>query len=161
MPRCDGVTATRLIVAERPEVRIVMLTMSADDEDLFAAIQSGACGYLLKTDETDVFFGLLMGAAAGEVVLSPGLASKLLRALAGRGPAAGPGGAGPASALTPRQMEVLTLVAQGMTYKEVGAHLGLTERTIKYHMGEIVALLHLENRAQVLEYARRSGLLRS
>ena len=161
MPRCDGVTATRLIKAERPEVRIVMLTMSADDEDLFAAIQSGACGYLLKTDETDVFFGLLMGAAAGEVVLSPGLATKLLSALAGRGPSAGPGGAAPAaSALTPRQMEVLTLVAQGMTYKEVGAHLGLTERTIKYHMGEIVALLHLENRAQVLEYARRSGLLR-
>ncbi len=66
----------------------------------------------------------------------------------------------PTVSLTPRELEVLTLVSQGLTYKEVGAELHLSERTIKYHMGEIIARLHLENRAQVIAYARRSGLLK-
>jgi DNA-binding NarL/FixJ family response regulator len=160
MPRCDGVAATRLIKAERPDTRVVMLTMSAEDEDLFAAIKSGACGYLLKTLDTDAFFALLLEAAEGEVALSPGLAASLLEAFAS---SLGPQGQAPAprAAPSPRQVQVLTLVSQGLTYKEVGAQLGLTERTIKYHMGEIVAQLHLANRAEALEYARRTGLLRT
>jgi two-component system NarL family response regulator len=163
MPRCDGVAATRLIKAERPETRIVMLTMSAEDEDLFAAIKSGACGYLVKTLDTDEFFGLLSGMARGEVPFSPGLASRILQEFAQPGQASGAVQAVPAprTVLSPRQVEVLTLVSGGMTYKEVAERLGLAERTIKYHMGEIVEQLHLENRAQVLEYARRAGLLRT
>ena len=163
MPRCDGVDATRLIKAERPGTRIVMLTMSAEDEDLFAAIKSGASGYLLKTLDTDEFFALLSAVARGEAVFSPGLASRILNEFAQAGRARGEGQAGhaPGSTLSPRQLEVLTLVAEGLTYKEVAARVGLSERTIKYHMGEIVEQLHLENRAQVLEYARRSGLLRA
>jgi DNA-binding NarL/FixJ family response regulator len=163
MPGCDGVAATRLIKAERPETRIVMLTMSAEDEDLFAAIKGGACGYLLKTLDTDEFFALLLDAARGEVVFSPGLAASLLHEFAQQGPPSpqAPAAPEPSATLSPRQVQVLTLVSQGMTYKEVGAQLGLTERTIKYHMGEIVARLHLENRAEALEYARRTGLLRS
>lgn len=162
MPRCDGLAATRLIKAESPGINIVMLTMSAEDEDLFEAIKSGASGYLLKTQDTDEFFALLMGTTRGEPPLSPGLAAKILRALAQQGnedrrgsPAATPG-----ETLSPRALQVLTLVAQGLTYKEIGARLGLTERTIKYHMGEIVQRLHMENRAQVIEYARRTGLVR-
>lgn len=163
MPRCDGVAATRLIKAERPGIRIVMLTMSAEDEDLFAAIKSGARGYLLKTLDTEEFFALFHSLAHGEVAFSPGLAARVLQefaregqegSLAAKSPAAG-------AALSPRQVEVLTLVSQGMTYKEAAARLGLSERTIKYHMGEIMDRLHLENRAEVLAYARAAGLLRT
>jgi DNA-binding NarL/FixJ family response regulator len=161
MPQLDGLAALRLIKAELPEIKIVMLTMSAEDTDLFEAIKSGACGYLLKTQDTDEFFELLQDVARGEVALSPGLASRILsefgrptnvtQAIEEREPR---------QSLSARELEVQTLVANGLTYKEVGAKLYLAERTIKYHMGEIVARLHLENRAQVIEYARRTGLVR-
>ena len=160
MPGCDGLAATRLIKAERPDVKIVMLTMSSEDEDLFEAIQSGACGYLLKTLDTEQFFAQLIGVEQGEVPLSPGLAARILQHFGQQVSAV------PASEdrpqrepLTGREMEVLTLVAQGLTYKEVGARLHLSERTIKYHMGEMVARLHVENRAQVIDAARRAGLV--
>jgi DNA-binding NarL/FixJ family response regulator len=150
-----------LIKAEMPEVKIVMLTMSAEDEDLFEAIKDGACGYLLKTQDTDEFFVLLQDVARGEVALSPGLAARILSEFgrqAGKTPAVDDK-EGRAS-LSAREIEVLTLVAHGLTYKEVGAKLCLSERTVKYHMGEIIARLHLENRAQVIEYAKRAGLIR-
>jgi DNA-binding NarL/FixJ family response regulator len=161
MPQLDGLAALRLIKAELPDIRIVMLTMSAEDEDLFEAIKCGACGYLLKTQDTDEFFALLQDVARGEVALSPGLAARILSEF---GRQAGAASAvenkeGRAS-LSAREIEVLTLVAQGLTYKEAGAKLCLSERTIKYHMGEIIARLHLENRTQVVEYARRVGLVR-
>jgi len=157
MPHLDGVAAARLIKAEQPDVKIGMLTMSDKDEDLFEAIKSGACGYLLKTEDTDKFFELLMGLTRGEAPISPSLASRVLEEFARQ---RGVGGS-PQQAkekketLTPRQIEVLTLVAQGLTYKEVGAKLFLSERTIKYHMGEIIERLHLDNRRQVIEYGRR------
>ncbi len=157
MPHLDGLAATRLIKAEQPHVKIGMLTMSDSDEDLFEAIKSGACGYLLKTEDTDKFFELLMGLTRGEVPLSPGLASRVLREFA-RQSSVGeslPNEEEKKETLTPRQIEVLTLVAQGLTYKVVGAKLFLSERTIKYHMGEIIERLHLDNRQQVIEYGRR------
>ncbi len=162
MPRCGGLAATRLIKSELPDCKIVMLTMSADDEDLFEAIKSGASGYLLKTQETEGFIRLLLGVVEGEIPLSPGLASRLLteftRGASGPDRPEAPPELQPIEGLSPRQIEVLGLVAQGLTYKEVGARLGLSEPTIKYHMGEIIQRLHLENRAQVLEYARRMKL---
>jgi len=164
MPVCDGLTATRLISAELPEIKIVMLTMSGDDDDLFEAIRSGAYGYLLKTEDTEVFFSKLIDIEHGEPPLSPGLAARILRLfnrqqLEQSESATRLSGDGQLGRfLSPREMEVLTLVSHGLTYKEVGAELHLSERTIKYHMGEIIARLHLESRAQVIEYARRSGL---
>jgi two-component system NarL family response regulator len=161
MPGVDGLAATRLIKAEMPDAKIVVLTMSADDEYLFDAIKSGACGYLLKSQETDEFFAQLSDAARGEIVLSPGLAARIVQEFASERasqPAVAKGE--PVEALSFRQRQVLTLVAQGLAYKEVGAKLFLTERTIKYHMGEIVQRLQMENRAQVIEYARRTGLIR-
>jgi len=164
MPVCDGLTATRLISAELPEIKIVMLTMSGDDDDLFEAIRSGAYGYLLKTEDTEVFFSKLIDIEHGESPLSPGLAARILRLfnrqqLEQSESATRLSGDGQLGRfLSPREMEVLTLVSHGLTYKEVGAELHLSERTIKYHMGEIIARLHLESRAQVIEYARRSGL---
>ena len=158
MPVCDGLTATRLITAELPEIKIVMLTMSSDDENLFEAIKSGAFGYLLKTQDTEEFFIQLMDVARGEPPLSPGLASHILKQFS-RQQISATAKPSEGEFLTPRELEVLILIAKGLTYKEVGAKLGLSERTIKYHMGEIIARLHLENRAQVIEYARRSGLV--
>jgi DNA-binding NarL/FixJ family response regulator len=165
MPGCSGLAATRLIKAERPEVKIVMLTMSSEDEDLFEAIQSGACGYLLKTLDTEQFFAQLIGVEQGEVALSPGLAARILQHYGQQASAVSASAILAAEdrpqsePLTGRQVEVLTLVAQGLTYKEVGARLHLSERTIKYHMGEMVARLQVENRAQVIDAARRAGLV--
>jgi len=155
MPRLNGLAATRLIKTEQPNVKVVMLTMSENDEDLFESIKSGACGYLLKAEETDRFLELLSGLMRGEVPLSPGLAGRVLAEFARQGANVGPVGQPleKEKALTPRQIEVLTLVAQGLTYKEVGAKLFLAEHTIKYHMGEIMERLHLENRRQVIEFA--------
>lgn len=162
MPRLDGLAATRMIKAEQPNVKIVMLTMAGNDEALFEAIRSGAYGYLLKSEETDKFFELLMGLMQGEVPLSSGLADRVMKEFARRGET----GKSTERALkkeetlTPRQIEVLTLVSQGLAYKEVGAKLFLSERTIKYHMGEIVDRLHVQNRREALEYARRMKLER-
>ncbi len=159
MPRCDGLAATRLIKAEMPDVQIVMLTVSEEDEDLFEAVKSGASGYLLKSLDADEFFQLLSGLEQGEPPLSPGLAAKILEELARSAALAGPAAeAGKVAELTPGQMQVLTLVAQGMRYRQVGEALHLSERTVKYHMGEILKRLHLENRAQVIAYAARRGL---
>ena len=161
MPRCDGLQATRLIKAEWPDVKIVMLTVSEEDEDLFEAIKSGASGYLLKTLNASELFDLLSGLAQGEVPLSRGLAARILQEFGRQ--AGGVGADAPARAkafagLTHRQSAVLTLVAQGLTYKEVGARLNLAERTVKFHMGKILERLHVRNRAQAIAYARRAGL---
>ncbi len=164
MPRCDGLAATRLIKAELPETKIVMLTMSADEEDLFEAVKSGASGYLLKRLKADKFLEALTTVMEGGAPFSPGMAPKILAAFARQASQPPPAGDCPKTPdgdvpeLTPRQRQILTLVAQGRTYAEVGEELGLTERTIKYHMGEILERLHLQNRAQVIAFAARVGL---
>ncbi len=162
MPNLDGLAATRLIKAELPDVKIVMLTMSAEDADLFEAIKCGACGYLLKTQDVEEFFPLFLGLARGEVPLSTGLASRVLEEFARQAmetKSTQPVEA-KTEALSSRQVQVLTLVAQGLTYKEVGAKLCLAERTIKYHIGEIIERLHLENRSQAIQYARGMKLIK-
>ncbi len=160
MPDCDGVEATRLIKAEFPNIRIVMLTVSSDDKTLFDAIKSGAMGYLLKTQETEEFLQALAAMDRGEVPLAPGLAARVLREfeqqtrnLSGENqtPAALQG-------LTSRQLQILRSAASGLTYKQIGVEMGLAERTIKYHMGEIIARLHVHKRAEAVALARRTGL---
>jgi len=164
MPVCDGLTATRLIKAQRPEIRIVILTTSAEDEDLFAAIQSGACGYLLKSISGKAFIEALRGLEEGAPPFSPGLAARLLDEFARRAsqdasPAPAAASAPAPAELTPRQIEVLRLVASGLAYKEVGQQLALSERTVRYHMAEIMARLHLEHRSQVIAYAGKLGIV--
>jgi two-component system NarL family response regulator len=162
MPRLNGLAATRLIKTEQPGVKVVILTMSENDEDLFEAIRSGAIGYLLKAEETDRFFEMLSGLMRGEVPLSAGLAGRVLAEFARQGVTVGPVGRSleKDKPLTPRQIEVMTLVSQGLTYKEVGAKLFLSEPTIKYHMGEIIERLHLRNRREVIEFAQNMKLAR-
>lgn len=161
MPRMDGVAALRLIKAELPDTRVVMLTMSTEDSHLFEAIKAGASGYLLKTQDTNQFFSLLDEVQRGEIALSPGLATRILHEFKKDSALARAASIDPAAAtLSPREVEVLTQVAQGLTYKEVGARLFLAERTIKYHMGEIVRRLQVMSRDGAIEFARRSGLVR-
>jgi DNA-binding NarL/FixJ family response regulator len=167
MPRCDGLAATRLIKAELPEIKIVMLTMSEDERDLFEAVKSGASGYLLKKLKPGTFFALLADLQAGLLPFSPGLGARLLnefsRMSATASPAPSEGGEVGGQALpllSPRQMQILTLVAQGQTYRQVAETLGISEPTVKYHMGEILDRLHLENREQVVAYAAQHGLTR-
>ena len=173
MPRCDGLSATRQIKATQPEMKIVMLTTSTESQDLFEAVKSGACGYLLKTMGREAFIAALRDAEQGIPPFSPGLASQLLDEFARLGraadaarPAAKPApepqaprrASGGSRALTERQAEVLRLVAMGLTYDEVGEQLGISERTVRYQMTKIMDRLHLYNRAQVLAYAGKLGL---
>jgi DNA-binding NarL/FixJ family response regulator len=159
MPRLDGLAALRLIKAELPNVKIVMLTMSDLDADLFEAIKNGASGYLLKTHDTDEFFALFQQLARGEAALAPRLAARLMREYGRLASAGGTAFDDYLEELTARQTEVLALVTQGLTYKEVGERLCLTERTVKYHMSEIIQRLHVESRAQVVQHARKTGLV--
>lgn len=161
MPECDGLIATALIKAELPGIRVVVLTMSADDTDLFQAIRLGASGYLLKSQDADSFFRSLEDLARGESVLAPGLAQRVMAefsrlATEEHHPAA-QDAQGDMGRLSPRQAQILTLVCRGLTYKEIGNCLGLAERTVKYHMGELLAELHLKNRAEAVAYAREHG----
>lgn len=163
MPSCDGLTATRAIKAEMPDARIIILTTSTEDDDLFEAVKSGACGYLLKSIDTDELVAALDQARQGAPPFSPGLAAKLLEEFAriGRPREQSPAETveeEPRGELKPRQIEILRFLAEGLSYKEVGARLFLSPRTIKYHMVEIMNRLHLENRAQVLAFAGRMGL---
>jgi DNA-binding NarL/FixJ family response regulator len=175
MPHCDGVSATRLITAELPECKVVMLTISEDDQDLFEAIKSGASGYLLKRLDATEFFAYLNELRSGHPPFSPGLAEKILKEFSYQAikpetqtaPSdpiavqADPERAkvAPDSPLSPRQLQILTLVAQGQTYGQVATTIGIAERTVKYHMAEILDRLHLQNRAQVIAYAAQSGVV--
>ncbi len=154
MPVMDGLAATRLIKAQRPEIKIVMLTTSAEDEDLFEAIKSGATGYLLKSTKGAAFIEALHGLEEGTPPFSPGLAARLLREFARTSEK----GIVEEGRLTERQREVLRLVASGLTYKEAASRLNLSDHTVRYHMSEIMELLHLENRSQVIAYAGKLGL---
>ncbi len=162
MPECDGLCATKQISAEMPEVKIIILTTSAEENDLFEAVKSGACGYLLKSMDADELVECLNQAQQGFPPFSPGLANKVLSEFARLGAdkiaAEEALKAQPGVDLSPRQRQVLSLLAQGFSYKEAGQKLGLSPRTIKYHMSEIMQRLHLENRSQVLAAAGRLGL---
>lgn len=165
MPEYSGIDALKLIKAEMPNIKVVMLTTSEEDENLFDAVKYGASGYLLKSTNARELVDMLSDLENEEVPLSPGLAAELLKeyrlsdvneqkcsihALEEE----------KGVQLTARQLEILEMVARGITYKEAGDALGLTERTLKYHMGRIIELLHFENRAQVIAYAARIGFVK-
>jgi DNA-binding NarL/FixJ family response regulator len=158
MPGCDGLAATRLIKAEMPQIKIVMLTVSASDEHLFEAVKSGASGYLLKSQSADRFLEMVAQVEGGGAALPPELAARLLDEFARQSQHVEMPVEASSSELTARQLQILTLVAQGRTYPQVGEALHLSEATVRYHMGQILERLHLENRAQAIAYAARHGL---
>jgi len=160
MPGGGGLEATRAIKAELPEVKIVMLTVAEDDARLFEAIESGASGYLLKSLNANQFCALLTDLLDDDAPLAPGLAARTMAEFTRQGDHEGNRegdheGRPYSTELTPRQEEILGLVAQGLIYKEIGQHLHLSEKTIKYHMSQILEKLHVENRAQAMAYFDR------
>jgi two-component system NarL family response regulator len=150
MPGCDGLAAARLIKAEMPQVEIVMLTVSASDEHLFEAVKSGASGYLLKSQSADRFLELVAQVEGGGAALPPELAARLLAEFGRQAQRVDSPAEEIPTDLTARQLEILTLVAHGLTYPTVGEALHLSEPTVRYHIGQILDHLHLENRAQVI-----------
>ena len=158
MPVMDGLTATRAIKQEMPYVRIVMLTVSDDDADLFQAIKAGAQGYLLKNMEPEELFEMIDGAFRGEAPISRSLASKILAEFANQAQRE-PGPVPVRSALTTRETEVLQLVANGACNRDIAAALCISENTVKNHLRNILEKLHLDNRVQAVAFALRQGLI--
>jgi DNA-binding NarL/FixJ family response regulator len=157
MPELGGLAATRLISADEPEIKVVILTASEDDADLFEAIKSGAQGYLFKNLKSDELLSMLEGVSRGEPALTPGLARKLLGEFARPTPAHHERAS---DALTEREQEVLELLVQGVTSnRDLAEHLIVSENTVKYHLRNILDKLHVQNRAQVVAYALRHGLV--
>lgn len=156
MPDCDGLEATRRILAEMPYLKIVMLTVAEDDQTLFEAIKSGAYGYLLKKLDPEELFEMLRGVSNGEAPISRFMARKIMREFAQLA-AEEPASAG-AQQLTDREREVLQLIAQGLSNKAIADALAVAENTVKNHLKNILAKLHLENRVQAAVYAVQQGL---
>ena len=162
MPECNGLKALKLIKAELPQIKIIMLTTSEEDEDLLEAIRYGASGYLLKNTGAKELITLIEQAFQNEATISSNLAAKLIHEIKTYNSSKGNKGAQVAAEqeeqtpLTERQLRILEMVAEGKTYNEVGDFFGIKERTIKYHMGKIMEYLHLENRSQVIAYASRN-----
>ncbi len=165
MPGCDGVTATARITAEHPGTKVVVLTTYADDESIIGALQAGALGYLTK-DATRTEIGrAIQAAAAGQAVLDPGVQRRLLSAAAARpAPAPAPGatpapltGPGSDDDLTPREAEVLRLIAAGQSNREIARTLFVSEATVKTHVNRIFAKTGSRDRVQAMRYAYTHG----
>ncbi len=158
MPVCTGVEATQNIKAQRPDIHVIMLTVSDVDEDLFDAIKAGADGYLLKNLKPDELFQMIKGVMAGETPISPPMASKLLGEFRKRPrpETAQTDGSG----LTQREKEVLQFVSSGLSNAEIAAQLYIVEGTVKNHLHNILEKLHLQNRVQAAAFAVREGLVR-
>ncbi len=156
MPKCSGVAAIPLLKEALPEVRIVMLTASEEDDDLFAAIQSGADGYLLKDLEPELLFEMLEATRRGEVAMTGALATKLLAEF--RRQRRNPQAVDTSEELTQREIEVLRALAGGATNKAISAALAISENTVKNHLRNVLDKLLLQNRTQAAAYAVRQGL---
>lgn len=159
MPNVGGLEATRRIKASLPGVKIVMLTVSDDEQDLFEAIKAGAEGYLLKNMSGEEFGRMLADLAGGHAPISRALAGKLLREFARQSRAEAAQKAG--DDLTDREKEVLQLVARGAPNKGIAQELGISENTVNYHMKNILGKLHARNRAEAAVVALRDGLFRA
>ncbi len=156
MPVMDGVTAVHLIHDELPGVRVVMLTISESDDHLFDAIRFGADGYLLKDLRPEHLYDMIRAVQRGETPLSPAIAGRLLRDVRERRPVH----VAPTveeQTLTRREVETLQLVASGLSNKEIGARLSITEGTVKNHVHNALEKLQLENRIQAAAYVVRQG----
>ena len=157
MPRCSGLEAISQILQSVPQTRIIMLTVSEDDDDLFAAIKNGAYGYLLKDLEPQRLFDLLEGVQRGEAPIAGAMATRILGEFRQIGSKPAPPQE-PPDQLSGREAEVLKLVANGATNREIAFTLSLTENTVKVHLRNILEKLHLQNRIQATAYAVRQGL---
>lgn len=149
MPGVGGVEATRLVLAERPETRVLVLTSFSDRDTILEALDAGACGYVLKDVEPDELLRAIRAAARGEAPLSPRAAQALLSARREPDPLAG---------LSEREREVLGLVAAGLSNKQIAARLGISEKTVKAHLTRVFRTIGVFDRTQAALWAHRHGL---
>ena len=158
MPRCSGLEATRQIKREMPHVKIVILTVSDDDHNLFEAIKCGAQGYLLKDLEPYQLYDLLESISRDEAPLSGAVAAKILKEFTQPG-SSHTKETKVVDELTHREIDILELVVEGKTNKEIAFSLNISENTVKIHLRNILEKLHLQNRIQAAVYAVRQGLV--
>ena len=151
MPGGNGLEATRQIKEALPSVKVVILTVSEEDKNLFEAIKCGAHGYLLKKIEPRDLFEMLRGVFRGEAPISRATAAKILNEFAAQAHRATE--EMPEERLSPKEREVIELLTKGSTNKEIGNKLGITENTVKNHLKNILDKLHLENRVQAAAFA--------
>ena len=156
MPGMDGVEATRRLTASSPRTSVVVLTSYHDDEYVFPAIKAGALSYVLKEIGPEELAEAVRKAAAGEAVLHPRVAAKVVRELRG----ARASGPNVFHDLSDREMEVLKLVADGLSNAEISKRLFISEKTTKCHVSNILGKLHLADRTQAAVYAWRQGVVR-
>ncbi len=148
MRRTDGVTATALVLAAHPTVRVVVLTTYESDSDILHAVEAGATGYLLKDTTRDVLVAAVRAAARGETVLAPSAARRLVAQVRGND-----------QRLTPRELEVLAAVAQGGSNSAIGTRLFISEATVKTHLLRIFAKLGVDDRTRAVTVAIERGIL--
>jgi len=154
MPEVTGVEATRRIKARVPEVRVLILTAYDDDPYIFALLQAGADGYVLKTASADELVRAVRTVAAGESALSPEVASKVVQQVTRGGPA---GAADQVEPLTERELDVLRLAAEGMTNRAIGSDLGISHRTVQGHLASIYGKLDVNSRTEAVTEALKRG----
>jgi DNA-binding NarL/FixJ family response regulator len=155
MPGGGGLEATKRIKAQHPEISIVMLTVSEDEDDLFTAIKAGAQGYLLKNLESPQLRSMLAAVERGEPAITPATAARIISEFGRRDRQA----AEDPDRLTERELDVLRLVTVGLRNKEIAARLGIRENTVKFHLGNILAKLHAQSRTELAALALRDGLV--
>jgi two-component system, NarL family, response regulator LiaR len=153
MPVLDGVGAMRALRERLPATRVIVLTSFTDEAQLLPAIQAGAAGYLLKNAQPAELRRAIHAAHAGEALLDPAVAARLVEAIAQ------PPGAAAPERLTPREREVLVLIGRGLSNKRIARELGVAEKTVKTHVGHVLAKLDVTDRTQAALYAAREGLV--
>jgi DNA-binding NarL/FixJ family response regulator len=158
MPRVSGIEATARLAEVLPTCRIIMLTVSDEEDDLYQAIKAGATGYLLKEISIEEVADAVRAVVQGQTLISPSMASKLIAEFASLSKRASERGAAPAPRLTDRELEVLKLVAQGHTNREIADQLFIAENTVKNHVRNILEKLHLHSRMEAVLYAVREKL---
>jgi NarL family two-component system response regulator LiaR len=156
MPGLDGVDATRLVKQASPRTRVIVLTSYHQDEHIFPAIRAGALSYLLKDVGPEELADAVRKAAAGDAVLHPRVAARVVQELHG----ARPDEPNPFTELSERELDVLRVIADGLSNAEIAERLVISEKTVKSHVSNILSKLHLADRTQAAVYAWREGVVR-
>jgi two-component system response regulator NreC len=159
MPGTSGLEATRVIRQNWPEIQVLVLTMHRSDEYFFEVLKAGAAGYVLKSADTHELIGAVRAVARGEVFLYPAMAKQLLRDYLERSREPGEAANGQ-PALTPREREILNLLVEGYSNKEIAERLVLSASTVHSHRTNLMKKLNLSTRHELIQYARRRGLIR-
>jgi DNA-binding NarL/FixJ family response regulator len=158
LPDGNGLEATQAILAELPDTKIVFLTVHEDDETLFNAIRAGAVGYLFKNTRSSELLKRLRAVARGEAGISPVIARRILDEFSRTPAPLDSPGAAQSTELTAREIEIVREIARGASNREIAQRLVISENTVKNHVRNVLSKLHLRNRREVSEYARRHGL---